>query len=494
MALTKVQTGSIQDSAVTEDKIDGTYTSSVKTNPEFQGTEAARMPIGTTAQRTGAKSGDIRFNSSIALMEYYDGTAWKSIDSPPTVTSVDDTEVDSAAGGNQTIVITGSNFNSGATVTFLGSAGADFAASTVTVDNGNQITAVAPKSSFLNAQEPYSVKVENTSGLSATLASQINVDNAPNWQTASGSLGNVIEGGSANFTVSATDPDSDTVSYSETTSVLSGAGFSLNSSTGAITGTANAVSSDTTSTFTLRATAGSKTADRSFNIVTRNLNTDALLFDATNLPNNSDVYTSNTDGASVGLALDNGTSISPTTAVTISTINGVTNGTLANGAVVSNQTNLRSHYNSPSPYGEINYGNTFWSMVTGDPHDTARNKAWFGIYSSGSPTNGHIWWTWDLGTNPTVKLKRMVGEWTWRTGSANFILYGSNSSPNSGSAMQSTFVSSGLTNLYETNSLGATFDYTLSNTAYYRYYVLRLEGSGTYDYGLDKVKLYGDYY
>ena len=43
---------------------------------------------------------------------------------------------------------------------------------------------------------------------------------------------------------------------------------------------------------------------------------------------------------------------------------------------------------------------------------------------------------------------------------------------------------------------GATFDYTFTGTTdYYRYYVLRLENSGgTYDYGLDKVKLYGDYY
>jgi hypothetical protein len=137
----------------------------------------------------------------------------------------------------------------------------------VTVDSVSQITAVAPKASFLNAQEPYGVKVENTSGLSATLASQINVDTSPSWQTASGNLGSVEEGASANFTVSATDPDGDTVSYSETTSVLSGAGFSLNSSTGAITGTASAVTGDTTDTFTLRATANSKTADRQFNII-----------------------------------------------------------------------------------------------------------------------------------------------------------------------------------------------------------------------------------
>ena len=233
------------------------------------GTEGTRVATGTSAER-GTTQGQLRFNTTTGLAEYYTGTLFKSIDAPPTISSIDDTEVDSAAGGNQTIVITGSGFNSGATVTFLGNAGTNFTAATVTVNSETQITAVAPKSSFLNAQEPYGVKVENISGLSATLANQINVDNAPNWQTASGSLGSVLEGDAANLSVSATDPESETVDYSETTSVLSGAGFSLNSSTGAITGTAAAVSADTTNTFTLRATAGGKTADRQFSIITTN--------------------------------------------------------------------------------------------------------------------------------------------------------------------------------------------------------------------------------
>jgi len=234
------------------------------------GTEGTKVATGTTAQR-GSTAGQIRFNSTTNLAEYYTGTAFKSIDAPPIVSSIDVTEVDSQAGGNQTIVITGSGFASGATVTYVGNSGTDFNASTVTVDSETQITAVAPKSSFLNAQEPYGIKVTNVSGLSNTLASQINVDTAPSWQTASGNLGTVDEGTSANFTVSATDPDGDTVTYSETTSVLSGAGFSLNSSTGAITGTASDVTADTTNTFTLRATANSKTADRSFNIITANV-------------------------------------------------------------------------------------------------------------------------------------------------------------------------------------------------------------------------------
>ena len=239
------------------------------TNIVDAGTEGTKVASGTTAQR-GSTAGQIRFNSTTGLAEYYTGTAFKSIDAPPTVTSIDVTEVASDGGGNQTIVITGTGFNSGATVTFVGNAGTNFNASTVTVNSVTQITAVSPKASFLNAQEPYGVKVENTTGLSSTLASQINVDASPIWSTASGSLGNVVEGASANFTVSATDPDGDTVAYSETTSVLSGAGFSLNSGTGAITGTANSVSADTTNTFTLRATANTKTADRQFNIITKN--------------------------------------------------------------------------------------------------------------------------------------------------------------------------------------------------------------------------------
>ena len=123
------------------------------------GTEGTRVATGTNAQR-GTTQGQLRFNTTTGLAEYYTGNAFKSIDAPPTVSSIDVTEVDSQAGGNQTIVITGSSFSSGATVTFVGASGTDFNASTVTVDSYTQITAVAPKASFLNAQEPYGVKLQ----------------------------------------------------------------------------------------------------------------------------------------------------------------------------------------------------------------------------------------------------------------------------------------------------------------------------------------------
>ena len=99
---------------------------------------------------------------------------------------------------------------------------------------------------------------------------QINVDNDPTWSTASGSLGSINDSQRTGVSLSATatDVDGDTIAYSVQSGSLPG-GLSLNSSTGAITGNATAVGSDTTSSFTLRATANSKTADRAFSITIR---------------------------------------------------------------------------------------------------------------------------------------------------------------------------------------------------------------------------------
>ena len=239
-------------------------------NRKFTGTKGIVAPRGTTGERVGSESGELRFNTTTQLMEYYDGNQWKSIDSPPIVSSVNVTEVDRLDSTvNQTFIITGSNFSSGAVVTFVGFLGSDFNASTVTVNNSTQITAIVPRLSFLNAQEPYGVRVSNPSGLSSTLVEQINVDSSPAWNTTAGNIANIDDGASGtHVTVSATDTDGDTVTYSETGgTVLTTAGLTLNASTGAITGNPTDVGSNTTYSFTLRATANTKTADRSFNIV-----------------------------------------------------------------------------------------------------------------------------------------------------------------------------------------------------------------------------------
>jgi len=235
-------------------------------------TESLGLPSGTTAQRptTGINAGSFRFNETFGAPEVYDGTAWVIIESAPTITSIDTTEIDSASGSTTTIAITGTGFKSGATVKAIGNDGTEVTAGTTTVNSSTDIDATFTDSDFDNAKEPYDIKVINSSGLFGILADQINVDAAPIWTTASGSLGTVYEGESVSLTPSATDSDGDTITYSETTSVLSGAGLSLNSSTGAITGTAASVSSDTTYNFTLRATANSKTTDRAFSLLNKN--------------------------------------------------------------------------------------------------------------------------------------------------------------------------------------------------------------------------------
>ncbi len=237
-------------------------------NISDSGTEGTKVASGTTAQR-GSTTGQWRYNSTTGFFEGRGASSFSSLEPVPTVASVDDTEVDSAGGGNQTIVITGTNFSSGSVASFVGSS-ASFNASTTTVDSATQITAVAPKASFLNAQEPYKVKVTSASGLAGTSATGlINVDNAPTWTTNAGSLGSIMESATGNhFTVSASDAEGDTVAYSLQSGSL--AGLSLNSSSGVISGDPTDVSSDTTNSFTLRATAGSKTTDRAFTYITQN--------------------------------------------------------------------------------------------------------------------------------------------------------------------------------------------------------------------------------
>jgi len=228
------------------------------------GTQGTKVASGTTGQR-GSTAGQLRFNTTTGLAEYYTGSEFKVIDSPPTITAVSPLEVDSAAGGNITFTITGSNFGSGAVTKFIGNDATEITALTTTINSGSSISAVIARSSFVSAKEPYDVRVINASGLAGTLDNQINVDTSPTWTTASGSLGAVTELTSASFSATATDADSDTIVYS----LLSGSlpsGLSLNTSTGAITGTAPDLASTTTYSFTLRATANSQTADRAFSI------------------------------------------------------------------------------------------------------------------------------------------------------------------------------------------------------------------------------------
>ena len=222
------------------------------------GTEGTKVASGTTAQR-GSTQGQIRFNTTTGLAEYYTGTAFKSIDSPPTVTSFTPSFLAGGSGG-QTMTVTGTNFSTTGTVSV--SVGGTVASS-VSVASSTSLTFTAP----VKSAGDYELKVTNPSNLSGI--STISYSANPSWNTAVDTvIGEGTQGTSISITNVTASEGSDTIDYSEVTSVLSGIGMTLNTSTGAITGTLpTGITADTIYTFTLRATDDeNQTADRQFKI------------------------------------------------------------------------------------------------------------------------------------------------------------------------------------------------------------------------------------
>ena len=206
----------------------------------------------------------------------------------------------------------------------------------------------------------------------------INVDSAPTWTTSAGSLGSIIESATGNhFTVAASDADGDTISYSLQSGSL--AGLSLNSSTGVISGDPDDVSGNTTNNFTLRATAGSKTADRAFSYITTNLNENVILYDGTN-----------TNPAGNNPSGDNN---SITSNVSLSNRGDGTAGTMreafANATVMSAHSEIYSHYNNSNT---ITLSSTIWSIL-GDNSGHTSPYNHFGMHNGGSYGNSNIWFT-----------------------------------------------------------------------------------------------------
>ena len=178
----------------------------------------------------------------------------------PTVSSISPTVIDNNAAN---VVITGTNFADSSTpptVDAINSAtGAIVTANSVTFTSATSITA----NFTLPVDGTYFLRVENSDGLAARSASALlTVSDAPAWTTAAGSLGTVSNGGTINFTVAATNA----TSFAVQSGALPG-GASLNTSTGAITGTESGSTQTTTFNFTIRATdAEGQTADRAFSI------------------------------------------------------------------------------------------------------------------------------------------------------------------------------------------------------------------------------------
>ena len=236
-------------------------------NISDSGTEGLKLPVGTTAQR-GSTEGQFRYNSDTDSFEGRNNSQFIALESAVTLSSISPANFTPSenTSGNNNLVLTGSGFLSGAVVSVIGNNGTSVNASSTTVNSATQITAVIPT---LNASlEPFDVKVTNASGNVAQLDNVLVINTSPVWNTATGTLATINDTATGTHaTVNATDADGQTITYSETTSVLSGSGLSLNTSNGQISGDPTNVNANTTYSFTLGASDGEQTVTRNFNIV-----------------------------------------------------------------------------------------------------------------------------------------------------------------------------------------------------------------------------------
>jgi hypothetical protein len=228
------------------------------------------LPSGTTAQRPVTPSvGMMRYNSTTGFAEVYTQAGWGIFGAlPPSINSVTPVTFNGEQGTPFTI--NGSNFTNDATVSFITNANIEYAASTVTFVSSGQIIATTPRD-FTVAEEPLDVKVVQSSG-TTTAIDVIDCGGVPSWSTSAGSLGTIYDSNRSTYstTVLATDLDSGaTISYSVSSGALP-TGMSINSSTGTISGTANAVVSDTTYNFSITATDNANnTSTRSFSLLVK---------------------------------------------------------------------------------------------------------------------------------------------------------------------------------------------------------------------------------
>ena len=188
----------------------------------------------------------------------------------PTIGSINPSVIENS---QTAVTITGTNFQSIPFVDAINSStGAIITADSVSFTSATTIVATFT----ISVDGTYFIRVENNDGLSVRSGSALlTVSDAPAWTTSAGSLGSIESGGSISFTVAATNA----TSYAITSGALPGGG-SLNTSTGAITGTESGSTATTTYNFTITATdAQAQTAARAFSITVNHGIQNSMRFD-----------------------------------------------------------------------------------------------------------------------------------------------------------------------------------------------------------------------
>ena len=235
---------------------------------KFSDITGGGIPYGNNSGRPANPGiGKLYSNGEAQRLELYTAAGWTNIvQETPGVSSISGTYSESTDSG--VIIITGTNFATGCYATAIGTNGIQVDATSSTFNSIVQVTATF--NGLSNAYEPYDIKVTNPSNLFGIIPDALYINASPVWQTNSGSLGTFNELVSVSVSATATDSDS-TITYSLANGSSLPSGVTLNSSSGLISGTLPAISSDTTYNFTINASDGTNIIPRAFSITSQNL-------------------------------------------------------------------------------------------------------------------------------------------------------------------------------------------------------------------------------
>jgi hypothetical protein len=252
MALTKVVTNSITDANVTTAKItDANVTTAKIADANVTNAKLA----GSIANNKLANSSITINGSAVAL-----GGSVNVAETKPTVADVSQTIINDSA---TAINITGTNFVAIPKVEFINASTGVYVSPNTTSQTNTTTLAV----NVTLATGNYFVRIENPDGNAARSTNNIiTASAAPTFSTSAGSLGSFAGNFSGTLATISASSDS-AIAFAETTSVLAGAGVTLNTSSGALTTSdfGGSSTTPTTYTFTLRITdAESQTATREF--------------------------------------------------------------------------------------------------------------------------------------------------------------------------------------------------------------------------------------
>ena len=216
---------------------------------------------GTTANRPISPTlGDLYFDTTLNALIAYRSAGWEKVsqDPAPQIGGISPT---TAATTGTLVTLIGSGFKSGLSVQFIGTNLEVYNSPVASFISGTSATATTPNLPV--AYEPYDVKVINNDNQFGILENALDSGGTPVWNTPSGSIGSVTKNSSLNLSISATDPDGTSIVYSSSNIP---SWVTLNSSSGALTGTTPDVLSDTTYSFDITASDGVNSSSRSFTL------------------------------------------------------------------------------------------------------------------------------------------------------------------------------------------------------------------------------------